>query len=448
MNSITRCYVEVGIFVGICLISFFIAITKNEKIISIIKKNIKLIFFLAIGTTIVGKYAGILAYMGAELFVKDFNLFLMWSNELTSNGFKGFMVEYPAGSLYILTALRGLQKVLGFGDNYIVSSLLLKTPAIIADIIIAVFVYKIAKKHMDPIKSFSIFLFMLFLPTQLINSSFWGQVDGILILFIVLSLYYLDEDKRFLAALFYTISCLIKAQAIFFAPVFGMFYIMPLIRGTIKIRSNEFFKNYIYPVTIGFVIFFVATLPFKERFTDIWLLDYFKHISSEHPHNTMSALNLFGLHGGNAISDTASFLFMDYKTWGYIFIFVICIACAAFSFNKKHHLIYQLAAFCMASIYMFGVSMHERYILPVIALMLLAYVMDGDGRKLALTIVYSVLGSINQSMILFDLFGGRTSAFRLLSGLSLIIYVYMAYVIVSSLYSSKRNIIYNLEKIA
>lgn len=433
MDSILRCYLELGGFLVISLAGLMLTIVNKPKgLLRWIESHAKLVIILAVAGAAVAKFAGVIAYFGAELFVKDFNVFLMWSNLMTDDGLRGFMVEYPAGSLYLLAGLRGLQKLVGLGQNFIVSSLLLKSPGIIADLILAGFLYRIALKYMAKVKAMGIFIFLLFIPTQLINSSFWGQIDGVLILLIVLSMVYLYRADNWKAIIFYTLACLTKAQAIFFAPVFGMYFIMPLLKKEIPIKSKAFVRQYVIPILSCVAVFTLMTLPFKESLTDIWLIDYFKHISTEHPHNTMGAVNLFGLHGGNGASDTAPFLLMTYKTWGYIFIAGICGACAVLSFHKRRENIYLLAAFCMISIFTLGISMHERYILPAIAFLLLAYIMDGDWRKLVMTFLYTLLGSINQLMIIFDLFGGRATTFRLMSGIAVALYGIFLWVMIST----------------
>jgi len=64
----------------------------------------------------------------------------------------------------------------------------------------------------------------LFLPTVLINGSLWGQIDASYTAFSLIALYYLQKEKPFLAAIWFGIAFSFKLQAIFFLPVFMLYF--------------------------------------------------------------------------------------------------------------------------------------------------------------------------------------------------------------------------------
>jgi membrane-associated HD superfamily phosphohydrolase len=133
--------------------------------------------------------------------------------------------------------------------------------------------------------------------------------------------------------------------------------------------------------------------------------------------------NLFGLFGGNHISYFNSFLFLDYKTWGYIFIALICAACIYLTINSPKHSIYLLSAFCICALFTLGVSMHERYILPLIPLMLIGYIYDNDNKYVYIAVIYTILSWFNQAMILFHLFFQNIVVFKVASFFSVVMFV-------------------------
>jgi len=307
MPEVLRCYIGLFVCVIVSTISLVLLVFKPKNMIHFIESHHKTIILISAVLALVGRYAAVLAYFGVEKYVCDFDVFLMWSNTMLDEGFRGFMTEYPVGYLYILAALRMLQRMVGLGDNYIISNLLLKSPSILAEVFLGLLVYQWCQKRTDKAHSVLYACLILFCPAYVLNSGMWGQADGLLLLMIAISLYYLDCDRRLPAALFYTGACLTKAQAIFFAPVFGIFYIMPLLK---RDRNIKFLKDYIIPAVVCIIAFSLLTLPFKDNLTDFWLVSFFRHISAEHPSNTMGALNLFGLHGATQYHIQTAFYFL------------------------------------------------------------------------------------------------------------------------------------------
>jgi Gpi18-like mannosyltransferase len=376
--EVLRCYIAI---IGCSILTLFatIAIIKDDWFvkfeINIVKNRKKFALFVMI-SGVVGYLLTVMGYFGVTKYVKDFDVFLMWSNMMNDDGFKGFMVEYPAGSLYLFTLLRYILRLVGVADNYIITVLFMKFPAIFATMAIAYLAYKWSLQKYDDAKPIFIMMFIVYNPVSLVNASLWGQIDMILVLIVVATLYFLKKEKYIVSILLYTLGCLTKAQMIFFAPIFGMFIIMPLFK---KATRKKALKQIGIGVLLSVVGFSLLTLPFKNNITDMWLVEFFKHISTEHPVNTASALNLFGLHGGSFQPDTNRFLFMNYRIWGYIFIALTCIFCAYLVIKDyKNRRVFLLSAFCMASVFTLGVSMHERYIVPLVALVVISYIFSND----------------------------------------------------------------------
>jgi Gpi18-like mannosyltransferase len=399
------------------------------KLRKIIKKHEKKMLWLVLVSGFFVYLISIIGYMGVEKFVKDFDVFLMWSKMLLDDGLKGFMTEYPPFGLYILAAIQWFLRLFGLGDHYLAALLTMKMPSILASLLIAFLAYKWMRKNDDSINPILMMIILAFNPAFIINASMWGQMDMLMILFAVLSFYYLKSEKYILSAVFYTIGCLVKPQMIFFAPIFGMFVIIPLF-------GKRSFKENVGKIALAALIsvglFFMAALPFKESITDIWIVDFFNHISEEHPVNTASAFNLFGLHGGSFQPYTDGFLLLNYKVWGYIFIGLTCVGCAMLCYrNRKEKAVFLLAAFCIAAVFTLGVSMHERYILAGVPMIALSYIYMKRKPAVFLYLGYTFLAVINQSIILFDLFGGKTWTFRTWSGISVALFICLAvYVIV------------------
>lgn len=424
--QIFRCYVALIVCSILVTMSGLMLIFNKwfPKARNTIAKHEKLAVRLILLFGLLGYGISVIGYLGVEKYVRDFDVFWMWSRMILDDGPRGFLTEYPPFGMYLLALSQLILRLFNFQDNLIVTSVIVKLPSILATLSISYLGYRWAKKEHSGAKPVLIMIILALNPAFLINASMWGQMDMVMIFFAILSLYYLKNKKLIPAVIFYTAGCLIKPQMIFFAPIFGVYVILYVLD---KAKRRESLKKLALGIIISIAMFFLATLPFKESFTDIWLLDFFKHITNEHPVNTASAFNLFGLHGGSFIPDTNAFLFINYRVWGYIFIGLVCMLCAFLSIkNKERGNVFLLSAFCVAAVFTLGVSMHERYLLPAVGILAISMIYLKSEKPVMFTLAYTYLAVINQCIILFDLFGGKTWTFKLFSGISVTIFILFA----------------------
>ncbi len=158
----------------------------------------------------------------------DVDDWFSWALRLNEVGFPNFYSEnvftdYPPGYLYILSALAFIKSFFQLSSEQFY--LLLKLPAIIADITLAYLIYKEVKKTFsEKISLISSFL-ILFNPAFIFNSSIWGQIDSLFTLTLFLSIYFLQNKKLKLASLILGLTFLIKPQAIAVFPIFLIYFL-------------------------------------------------------------------------------------------------------------------------------------------------------------------------------------------------------------------------------
>lgn len=139
-----------------------------------------------------------------------------WYNFIKANGFHAFsqgFANYNLPYLYLLYV-----EARFFPD---MSPLIAtKIPSLIADFISAWLAYRIVLiKYSDSILPIFGFFAVLFAPTVVLNSSFWGQADALYTCALLASIYLLILRRTTLSMIFYGASVSIKAQAIFFLPL-------------------------------------------------------------------------------------------------------------------------------------------------------------------------------------------------------------------------------------
>ena len=138
-----------------------------------------------------------------------------WYNTIKVEGFSAFgrnFSDYNPPYLYLL---------------YIISRLIpntstvlaTKLPAMIADFVSAWLVYRVVRlKYIDSPVPFLAALTILFVPTVVINSTFWGQLDALYTCALLATLYLVLIKKYGLAVLMYGVSLSFKVQAVFLFP--------------------------------------------------------------------------------------------------------------------------------------------------------------------------------------------------------------------------------------
>ena len=123
-----------------------------------------------------------------------------------------------------------------------------------------------------------------------------------------------------------------------------------------------------------------------------------------------------------ASSDTI-FLGISYKAFGTVAI-VLAVGISITMLVRSHRCegadmlqstpgtLYISAAFCMFMIFTFGHYMHERYVFPVMALLLFGYVCTREARLLACSMQLSVVLALNEATAMYVVSNAATSAVR------------------------------------
>jgi Gpi18-like mannosyltransferase len=164
-----------------------------------------------------------------EFISSDYKVFISyWYDHLkNSGGLGGIGLEigdYTPSYIYVLAFFTYLP---------IKKIYAIKLVSVFADIILAVFCYKVVdlkyKKSFASILCYSVILFM---PTVFFNSALWAQCDAIFVSAIIACLYYLLKNRPFAASIAVSIAFVFKLQTIFFIPVL----IVLLLKGKYKIK--------------------------------------------------------------------------------------------------------------------------------------------------------------------------------------------------------------------
>ena len=332
----------------------------------------------------------------------DVNCFASWGRRVLESGpahFYDQWCDYPPGYMLILGGMAGISKLLGTGNA--VYLVLIKLPSIIADLVCAYIVWRLAKKTMSRSAALALLCVAAFTPVVVYVSSYWGQIDQILALFLVLPILLLYKRRPIWAGLMYGVGIALKPQALMCGPLFVAACVMYIAMGDpygnpfagrhfhkllgVKKDSAGFRTiEILIGIAAAFLVIILVSLPFKGEQETFWIIDKYLGTATSYKYATVNGYNFWALVGANWKSTEDPFLGLTYGKWGTIAMVVfIAAGIAMFVFASIKHKNAKGAlplsmAYTLAGIFTFGHYMHERYIFPALLLILIAYIFYND----------------------------------------------------------------------
>ncbi|HWR23897.1 MAG TPA: phospholipid carrier-dependent glycosyltransferase [Feifaniaceae bacterium] len=369
----------------------------------------------------------------------DLGCFLGWAENMVENGpggfyFSGMFADYPPGYMYVLWLLGGIGKLLNLPQGGAAMVLLIKLPAILADLISAYLVYRVARKLGVPdSRALLLMAVAAFNPVFAFVSGGWGQIDSLLTLCVIGVLFLFVSGRKIAAGALFGAAILMKPQALMFGPLLAAAYFLECNKANWK---KQLLQTALAVLAAVAVILLLA-LPFRNGQGFVWLKEKYLGTATSYPYASIEAFNLFALIGGNwkGIGEVP-FLF-SFEVWGYIGI-TLSVAAAVWLYavgRKKGQrgILPFAAAFLICALFTTGLYMHERYIFPALLLLLIAALCYNDRRLYASFLGFSVTVLINVlcAFVIVDHQELRQGAYEMLtragSLLNVLLFAYLCY---------------------
>ena len=356
----------------------------------------------------------------------DISLFKTWSRGVYYIGFSHFYngigSDYPPFYIYILWAIGTFYKSFisfSFDIDSPIFSILLKMPAILADIATALLIFLIVRKYGSFRLAFISMISYAFNPAIIYDSAIWGQVDSVYTLFFMLALMLFVSGKQMLSGVSMALAILTKPQSLVLVPLFAL----------VMIKKNSPL-TLVKILSVSFAAFVVVALPF---YLDTSILDLFKlYFTSyiQYPYNSLNAFNFWAF-GGLFQPDNTQFLFMKYRMWGYLMFGLIFMYVSHFVLkNKDDKSIYIASAILFFAFFMFFTRIHERYLFPMFAPLAVAMTLD---RRFSYVYVLATLTFLfNLHFVLEELktgiaFPNGEFLIPVTAGINLVLFIYTIY---------------------
>ncbi|MCD6322426.1 MAG: hypothetical protein J7L77_05310, partial [Clostridiales bacterium] len=350
----------------------------------------------------------------------------------------------PPGYIYVLHIIGSIGKLTGIECGTQLYNLLLKIPAIISDIIMGWIIYRLcSKKFMYKLGLILAFIYVMN-PLVLLDSAAWGQIDSILTLAVAGYLLALYKENIIGATLIFVTGLLIKPQMLFFGPVLAVVFIQYIS----KAGWGKAIKTFFISLFSGVALFVLVVFPFTGDKPWYWIFEKYMGTINSYDYITLNSANLYGFFGLNWMPTDTVKLGLTLGTWGLIGLVATVVIYFVVGFiNRDKKNIFMLTAMLMTGVYAFGLKMHERYLFPVIAILLIAYIYDNKKSILAKFSVLTTAVFINVAQVLAVIhIPPEDLIFKVSSGVVVAVYIWIAvYCFIEAVKSYKDSKINHME---
>lgn len=325
----------------------------------------------------------------------DINLFKTWGSLINESGYSkvydsGIFLDYPPGYLYVLGWLDQLKSLFGLTQESQMYTLIIKLPAIIADVICGYVVYRIGRKLTNNAEALFASAAFLFCPAVLINSTVWGQIDSFCLLILLASIWLLQSGRVVPAAVLYGLAVICKPQMLIFAPLY-LFYTV--------YRKN--YKGLVLGVLAALLTILAVATPFVKNFNYLWLIGKYRETMDYYSYYTINAYNIWGVLGKNWIALPKNGFILTCVTWfGPLLATALC-GFVMYKGKDKKGILFCAPAVLMSTVYIFSVKMHERYLFTALLFILLTYFFTQNRRFLYIFGGLSAVHFINVAYVLY-----------------------------------------------
>jgi len=295
----------------------------------------------------------------------DVGTFQAWSQQMAAGGpwdfyDTDFFTDYAPGYLYVLWFIGELHEIFAFTSGQY--EYVLKLPSIIADLASAYLLYRLLDSQRMELRIASALAYLLF-PATLFIGAVWGQVDSLLALFLLLSVYFLGRRRPVAAGVAYVVGFMVKPQAIAALPFFAFWAL-----------RNYPPKVWAQVIGVSALVALALTVPFFG-YKEWELYDQLRFSANVYPYASFHAYNFWGVFRYNQ-PDNVEYIGLTYQYWG-IALYAVTTLFIIYSLREAKGMgaLALGTGLCVVAFFMFITRMHERYLFPAFLPLLAACVM-------------------------------------------------------------------------
>ncbi len=360
----------------------------------------------------------------------DMSCFRAWAGSIYENGFGNFytsgqFADYPPGYMAVLWGVEGMRRLFDFESATAAANCLIKLFPILCDLGTSFLIYIIAKKKFSESTSLLLSFTYALNPSIVMNSSVWGQVDGVFTLFVVLTAYLCMEEQRILAYFVFVVGVLLKPQTLIFTPILIWTIVEQVFMRKITVKI-------IVKDLVGGLSAIAAMILFMVPFGVQEVLAQYVRTLGSYEYVTVNAYNFWSLFSLNWKEQSGKFIFMSFENWGTLAILasVVLSGYVFFKFKEDKSRYFASMAVLVSTMFLFSVRMHERYLFPVMAISLFSFLLKPTKEWFKVYLGYSMVQFINVGFILYHYMkdentGPSGAIISITAVITLVVYVFM-----------------------
>jgi Gpi18-like mannosyltransferase len=309
----------------------------------------------------------------------DIKLFVAWSETATNQGLPELYARgdynYPPIASYILVLVGHLQRDILEGPFTAESTTMrasLKLPALLSDLAIMAVLYLFLARRTSLVISLVGALAYALNPAIIHDSMIWGQWDSLVALPMVLATICLIASRPRLATAFLTAAILIKFQAVVLIPFFF-----------VVILRQFGWRGLLSSALTGAATATILLIPVIAAGQLRQIVDVYVGLTHTEPWVSLNAYNLWWLvnwlQTGSptmTLKDTETLLGpINYKHVA-LGLYALAVAGIAAAFARLRLSVESISLGAAASVVVFfalAPEMHERYLMPALPLLILAF---------------------------------------------------------------------------
>ena len=340
----------------------------------------------------------------------DMGCFTAWAARMAERGPAGFYEEgyfcdYPPAYMLALGLIGHVINLFHIPYAGMGAQALLKLVPIACDLALALIARHVVTGMAGAAAGLAACLLLAWNPAHIITGSCWGQIDTVTVLLLLLVLTQAKKARWRAAIPLFALAVLTKPQAGLLAPL-GLATLGKDLFEAHRQEQPGRAREALTGLGLGIAATLLIVFPFSLRQSSpLWLVERYTSTLGSYAYATLSTGNLMFLLGGNWKEITQPlFAGVTYGQLGTaLMIAAFAWGLAVYLRGEGRSALFAAAAATLQLVFVLGVKMHERYVLPALALLLIAAFETGDWRFYASFALATAASAVNIGVVLaFD----------------------------------------------
>ena len=227
----------------------------------------------------------------------DIGCFTSWMQTAREHGLTKFydaagFCDYPPGYIAVLR----LFSVFG------INSFTVKLPSVFFDTVTAIMILVYGSRLSSRRNAMGAVVLYMLNPVLILTGAAWGQSDSVMTALLLLCVLEAISGRWYTALPAYTLSVLMKPQALMFGPL-GLIFLLIEVTRKANLQSREQKRKKLLEAGVGillsFAIILVFMLVFRGNQDFDWLIRLYSKTMTSYPYATVNACNVYFLLGLN-----------------------------------------------------------------------------------------------------------------------------------------------------